>query len=466
MDDLVIDENPISRYARTDNMWTKYVKPAFVAVRQGDGKPSDCPQKIWTEVEEAKRTCEGWTENINYKYHNGKYRDVNEKGQATSYVSMALDYLNFISNYEPDPPYSTTWFVTCTPYIFNQYECIFGLTGSVGGQAERDYLLKTYNAEVFTAPRFLDTCTGDIPKVVKRDDVRVFKSERRQHKAIVKLACEKCAQVPVLIIVDHSQQVEQMAGLVRKRNSNVEVQTLLQEKGGQSMASEWDDLTEKACKPVEGKKINTVGRWRVTVTDYFGGRGIDYRLANESANDAGGMLVVITAIPKSQREWIQWEGRTARQDKNGQISVLLHKDLAGQKKQTADSMTTAELIRACEGVITSDTDEQEPSIIEKLLEKRNEERGSTLEEYATSLSRGNRLNELCEDVHREGGGRGAGWPTQGNQEILRDFLQEKGDHSHSEDAVAQIRRKMVRSSSKYSPLPSPTLLQPCQAGSA
>ena len=84
------------------------------------------------------------------------------------------------------------------------------------------------------------------------------------------------------------------------------------------------------------------GRWRVTVTDYFGGRGIDYRLSDDGANEAGGLMVIITSIPDSQREWVQWIGRTARQDKNGQISVLLHKeqDLI-QKSDTAQEASQA-----------------------------------------------------------------------------------------------------------------------------
>ena len=37
----------------------------------------------------------------------------------------------------------------CTPFMYNKYECIFGLTGSVGGAAERAYIEKTYKAVAF-----------------------------------------------------------------------------------------------------------------------------------------------------------------------------------------------------------------------------------------------------------------------------------------------------------------------------
>eukprot|EP01043_Picozoa_sp_COSAG02_P100510 COSAG02_NODE_36588_length_453_cov_0.564972_1_plen_91_part_01 len=90
--------------------------------------------------------------------------------------------------------------MTCTPHIFNQYECIFGLTGSVGGSAEREYLLETYSAEIFTVPRFLETCTGDDGKVVKDDDMRLYDDEGQQHRAVVDLAKEMTSTVPVLVI--------------------------------------------------------------------------------------------------------------------------------------------------------------------------------------------------------------------------------------------------------------------------
>ena len=62
--------------------------------------------------------------------------------------------------------------------------------------------------------------------------------------------------------------------------------------------------------------------FRVTVTDWFGGRGHDFDCLSEAANASGGMLVIATSIPDA-REWAQWKGRTARQDRPGQYFVVL-----------------------------------------------------------------------------------------------------------------------------------------------
>ena len=45
----------------------------------------------------------------------------------------------------------------CTPYMYTKYACIFGLTGSVGGEAERAYIEKTYQAVPYEVPQLLHT---------------------------------------------------------------------------------------------------------------------------------------------------------------------------------------------------------------------------------------------------------------------------------------------------------------------
>lgn len=64
-----------------------------------------------------------------------------------------------------EPVAESHYACVCTPYVFNRYAAIFGLTGSVGGKAELGYLTKTYHAVKFNVPRFLDTCTNTPAKV-------------------------------------------------------------------------------------------------------------------------------------------------------------------------------------------------------------------------------------------------------------------------------------------------------------
>ena len=89
---------------------------------------------------------------------------------------------------------------------------------------------------------------------------------------------------------------------------------------GKSLKDHWQTIIDDATMRLGTADDN---RCRVTVTDRFGGRGHDFRVVDKEANLNGGMLVIATSIP-DEREWIQWRGRTARQDRPGQYYVILN----------------------------------------------------------------------------------------------------------------------------------------------
>ena len=71
------------------------------------------------------------------------------------------------------------------------------------------------------------------------------------------------------------------------------------------------------------------------MTELFGGRGHDFNVMDEKADKDGGMLVIATSVP-DEREWTQWKGRTARQDKSGQYMVILRSDDPCVKRLPSD----------------------------------------------------------------------------------------------------------------------------------
>ena len=93
----------------------------------------------------------------------------------------------------------------------------------------------------------------------------------------------------------------------------------------------WEEIIKDGTRPIrpkQGDSDSDSQRFRVTVTDMWGGRGHDFMMKDPDANRKGGGLVVIaTSIPyEGTREWIQWVGRTARQDKPGQYYAVLRAD--------------------------------------------------------------------------------------------------------------------------------------------
>eukprot|EP00429_Kryptoperidinium_foliaceum_P071067 CAMPEP_0176058566 /NCGR_PEP_ID=MMETSP0120_2-20121206/29181_1 /TAXON_ID=160619 /ORGANISM="Kryptoperidinium foliaceum, Strain CCMP 1326" /LENGTH=1562 /DNA_ID=CAMNT_0017392095 /DNA_START=32 /DNA_END=4720 /DNA_ORIENTATION=+ len=65
-------------------------------------------------------------------------------------------------------------------------------------------------------------------------------------------------------------------------------------------------------------------QWRITVATAEGGRGHDYRVTDPAVDEHGGLMLILSWVPWSEREWIQFLGRTARQDHCGQYAVLLN----------------------------------------------------------------------------------------------------------------------------------------------
>ena len=93
-----------------------------------------------------------------------------------------LQYLNYALCGAPSDA-QTRYACLCTPHIFGRYAGIFGLTGSVGGKAEATYLAKTYQALKFDVPRFLDTCAGDVRKVISNRECSRRRMSRRRWRA-------------------------------------------------------------------------------------------------------------------------------------------------------------------------------------------------------------------------------------------------------------------------------------------
>ena len=122
-------------------------------------------------------------------------------------AAMWLSCLNYQLSEDNLPIAESPFATVCTPYVFNKYRGIFGLSGSIGGQAELTYLASTYGAVKFEVPRFLDTCTGDARKVVTNHGVEVVGSEAALVARVVTL-CEQWVQrVPVLVITSGPEEL-------------------------------------------------------------------------------------------------------------------------------------------------------------------------------------------------------------------------------------------------------------------
>jgi len=393
VDDLVVNENPNTNYVKEDVERTPDLRKCFAACKKGEfmlprGVRS---QKMWDEAQKVAKEADKKVEGRDYRVieENGKKVAVilvDGKIPKVRQTALWLTYRNYLlSGTEPnaESPFATV----CTPYIFNKYRAIFGLSGSVGGAAELHYLASTYGAIKFEVPRFLDTCTGDARKVVTNHGVELVDGEAALIGRVVQVCLKWVRKVPVLVITSGPDELLKVVNAVKECDGihADEVQRFSQfDAHGRTLKDKWETIIADATKRLGGNADN---RCRVTVTDRFGGRGHDYQVMDKDAIANGGMLVVATTVP-DEREWIQWRGRTARQDKPGQYQVVLNR----RAEPFASNPSLADQVASMRS-----GDER----LARLLEVQDETIGATLKKYQLDQELGEQINELTEAFFRE-----------------------------------------------------------------
>ena len=335
VDDLVIDEKPTQSYVTPDAEKSGMYLKCCEAVHLKKGQPAGVSEDLWREANDAQMVAAQKTNGVDYAEVDKRYRMLDrDRGRVTNYTAAWLVYLNY-RDFGKKPTYDTSFYVNSTPYIFNAYECLFGLTGSVGGTAEKNFLVRTYKAKVFKVPAFLDTCEGQRSKTPKCSGVFLQRNQKDQRLKIAEIVSRLKNRVPVLVICQTPELAQEMYdGLRSSRGVNKErLQLLLSIINKKKLANtEIRQIVDDATKNLQGRP-DPDDDYRCTVTDYFGGRGLDYRMTSKEADENGGLCVIMTCIPDSEREYVQWIGRTARQDRNGHFYVILNKadDLVKQQ---------------------------------------------------------------------------------------------------------------------------------------
>eukprot|EP00929_Paragymnodinium_shiwhaense_P063269 TRINITY_DN3161_c0_g1_i1.p1 TRINITY_DN3161_c0_g1~~TRINITY_DN3161_c0_g1_i1.p1 ORF type:complete len:1982 (+),score=496.58 TRINITY_DN3161_c0_g1_i1:40-5946(+) len=248
------------------------------------------------------------------------------------------------TNWQGSVTYKCIKSILCKKHCFTSYSCILGLTGSLGQMAEQDFLSTHYNAVVFNVPYFLDTCRRadgseqgkPVVKSLNRGDI-IQPNEEMQIQAVVNMAAAKCKDVPVLIIAKDQSRLEDVTQRLRDRlgedvgsvndasvGGGDRVLKLLQDPGNPERFVKLVDTATQPWAPPGGHPKKGEKMWRISVTTAEGGRGHDYRVVDPAVDEKGGFLLILMWVSWSQREWVQFLGRTARQDHMGQMAVFLN----------------------------------------------------------------------------------------------------------------------------------------------
>jgi len=164
---------------------------------------------------------------------------------------------------------------------------------------------------------------------------------------------------------------------------------------GKLLKDEWESIINSSTTR-HGTGDSTY--FRVTVTEYFGGRGHDFNVMDPEADLKGGMLVIATSLPDT-REWIQWKGRTGRQDKRGQYLVVVSEEDDAFQRNGEEPREAEARKRA---LLHSFKAERDPlKKIDLMLEAKDKSIKDQLDTYEPKQAKGVWLNDLCQQYYQE-----------------------------------------------------------------
>ena len=327
----------------------------------------------------------------------------------------------------------SSYYIVTMPHVFKQFHFLIGVTGSVGGEAEKQYVQATYGAGVFSVPPFLLTCADARKEDPALIAMEFYDEESSQLAHVKELAMTKSQRVPVLIITGSPQDAQRVrAAFCSMKGRAADTQLFVEVVNGQSLEDKWAGIVDTATRPHASGS-----GWNITVTDYFGGRGHDYKVDDEDVDEAGGMLVIMMQVPDSKREWVQWRGRTARQDRRGQLALILHRNdsFLAEHGGLVDAFLNGELTSA--------------KLQERLLDERNAGAQRKLETYGEQQQRSMAVNELCDRFYAAVGGTGTDWPSTEGHRKLREYLHKNGSSPLIRDTVAMANELGVGGSFPY-----------------
>jgi len=440
VDDLVVNEKPTLLYTKPDAILTPQYKACYLALIKGSEQPpAGADSTIWDDCKRIKRESDAKVEGVDYLRADKGWAmletgpDGTPRAPKVPLTDDWLVYKNF-KDFGLEPSKDTFCNCLCTPYMYNKYACIFGLTGSVGGEAERAYIQKTYQSVPYEVPQFLHTCENTIKEEATNLGVTIEATSQQMIANVVAMAKKYYHDTPVLVITRGAESNElsnvykALAAAIPERNA---VQRMTERNDeGELMIDQCEAIVERATKRCYSEQREVY--FRITVTDWFGGRGHDFDCMDERANAAGGMLVIATSIPDA-REWTQWKGRTARQDRPGQYAVVLSEQeepfkqkflsaaarfrnpgvasaFSQWKADTKEIMREKGLVRLglADGLRLKSPDD----IIETLLLRKDEAIHDSLLRFEADQARGAWQNELCETYYRQRArGSEVCWPS-------------------------------------------------------
>ncbi|KAM9440454.1 uncharacterized protein Hap1MRO34_025693 [Clarias gariepinus] len=224
----------------------------------------------------------------NKKWGNGLQQFLEFKHRLA--ISPISNVTNYMSNF----------------YFFKRYlkgSGIFGVSGTLGGKADRDFLARHYKTESYTIPAHRHKRLVELPVIQ------------------VKGGNNKWIQT----ICETSWKVAEQGQVVLVICEDVKTADVLHEKiqdGGRFKPEQITLYTISEKHDVEKKKFCG---GRIIIATNLGGRGTDIKV-DQRVNERGGLFVLLTHFPHNRRVEKQIFGRTSRKGNPGMVQMVVNCD--------------------------------------------------------------------------------------------------------------------------------------------
>ncbi|XP_077065732.1 uncharacterized protein LOC143718601 [Siphateles boraxobius] len=289
---------PVFLKSYVENQLAVFVENALRAVEMSQGREYMIDTSLAAERDVADRDksnaiipvdfkASGVLEK-NKKWGNGLQQFLEFKHQLA--ISPISNVTNYMSNF----------------HYFQRYlsgNGIFGVSGTLGGKADQDFLARHYKAQSYTVPAHRHKRVVELP---------VVQVKGGNHQWIQTI-CETSWKVS-----DRGQVVLVICEDVRTADD-------LHEKiqgGGRFKAEQITLYTISEKHNIEREKFCA---GRIIIATNLGGRGTDIKV-DESVNKCGGLFVLLTHFPPNRRVEKQIFGRTSRKGNPGMVQMVVNCD--------------------------------------------------------------------------------------------------------------------------------------------
>ncbi|RXN30015.1 hypothetical protein ROHU_018069 [Labeo rohita] len=224
----------------------------------------------------------------NKKWGNGLQQFLEFKHQLA--ISPISNVTNYMSNF----------------HYFKRYVSgsgIFGVSGTLGGKADQDFLARHYKATSYIVPAHRQKRVVELPVIQVKDG---------NHKWIQTI-CETSWKVAergqvVLVICEDVKTADELYKKIQDEGRFKAEQITLY-----TISEKHNIEREKFCAG------------RIIIATNLGGRGTDIKV-DESVNKCGGLFVLLTHFPHNRRVEKQIFGRTSRKGNPGMVQMVLNSE--------------------------------------------------------------------------------------------------------------------------------------------